>query len=400
MRSVRRWHGAERRPDGVPAVCTDRRRDGRSVRDVRCGERAKYAADWMRCVRYRVCGHWRRVCAVCAWEAGECVEDDMRHVCFDLSGLCGSDGTCAACGDGTAPNVDFTACQPCAPTGAGTAGVCDDVCCGERAESLTRLDAMRAVQGLRARAASARSVRLGASRMQTRDCVRSLCVGLRGVGRDVRCVWRRDGAERGPDGVPAVRADRCWHGRCLRHVCCGERADRRPDRMCACGRGFAGTGGECAQCAPGSEPNASSACVECAEGMGGVGRDVRGVPGCIRRRTPARLRASRALPTDAGTAGVCTTCTAGSEPVPDQTSCAECATGFAGTGGECVQCEPGQDAGSGPHKLRDVRRWKGGQRRHVQPVFRWRGGEQRVAADVVCGVPVGYGWHWRCVRRV
>jgi hypothetical protein len=30
----------------------------------------------------------------------------------------------------------------------------------------------------------------------------------------------------------------------------------------------------------------------------------------------------------------------------------------------------------------------------VQPVFRWRGGEQRVAADGVCGVPVGYGWFW------
>ena len=39
---------------------------------------------------------------------------------------------------------------------------------------------------------------------------------------------------------------------------------------------------------------------------------------------------------------MCTTCTAGSEPVPDQTSCAECATGLAGTGGECVQCVPGK----------------------------------------------------------
>jgi hypothetical protein len=34
-----------------------------------------------------------------------------------------------------------------------------------------------------------------------------VCIGFCGFRRDVRCVWRRDCAEWGSDGVPAVRAD-------------------------------------------------------------------------------------------------------------------------------------------------------------------------------------------------
>ena len=67
-----------------------------------------------------------------------------RRASCAASTSAGSDGTCAVCDDGTEPNDDLTACQPCAPTDAGTAGVCDDVCCGERAER--RPDRMRCVR--------------------------------------------------------------------------------------------------------------------------------------------------------------------------------------------------------------------------------------------------------------
>jgi hypothetical protein len=206
VRSVRRRHGAECRPDGVPAVCTDRRRDGRSVRDVRCGERAKYAADWMRCVRYRVCGHWRRVCEVCAWEAGECVEDDMRHVCFDLSGLCRVGRyvrcvwrrDCAECGLHGVPAVRADWCWD---------GRClHDVCGGERAEFAA--DWMRCVRHrVCGHWRRVRTVRAWERAEWRPQCVHSVCIGFCGFRRDVRCVWRRDCAEWGSDGVPAVRAD-------------------------------------------------------------------------------------------------------------------------------------------------------------------------------------------------
>ena len=153
-----------------------------------------------------------------------------RHACDCASDSAGSDGTCAACGDGTEPNEDLTACQPCAPTDAGTGGVCD-MCAAGSEPKVTRPRCVRAVEGLRARVASARSVRLGASRIARRHAW-SVRRGGRGRTVRVRCARMRPTPNAGQTACQPCAADGCGDGRRVHDVYGGERASPRPDELC------------------------------------------------------------------------------------------------------------------------------------------------------------------------
>ena len=177
----------------------------------------------------------------------------------------------------------------------------------------------------------------------------------RGRTGRARCA-RRDGAERRPDRVPAVRADRRRHGRRVRR-CVLRGASRTPTQTAcvACGVGFAGTGGECAQCAPGSEPNTErTACAACAVGSAGSDGTCAVCPDATEPNAD-QTACQPCAPTDAGTAGVCTMCAAGSEPSrrPDEL-CGVC-DWVCGHWRRVRAVRTRQDARSGSHKLRDLR---------------------------------------------